>query len=157
MISSAQDDFESEILMATIPKALQPHINAAFPEHVCLVGSCLPSGYAQITPRGSVQVFDDDHLSMWERGRGATTAHLKDGTKLTIYFQNAALRPTLLPLGGIARLYGEATVHTEGPIYEEIWRRLIEPEKGRDPERKGFAVLIKIERCEDLSGAPLEI
>src|SRR5206468_3276823 len=37
----------------TIPKTLQPHINSAFPEHVCLVGSVLPNGHAQITPRGS--------------------------------------------------------------------------------------------------------
>ena len=42
--------------MATIPKILQPHINTAFPDHVCLVGSVLPDGYAQITPRGSTMV-----------------------------------------------------------------------------------------------------
>jgi hypothetical protein len=31
----------------------------------------------------------------------------------------------------------------------------VQPEKDRDPEKKGFAVLIKIERAEDLNGAPL--
>jgi hypothetical protein len=36
-----------------------------------------------------------------------------------------------------------------------VWRRLIQPEKDRDPEKRGFAVLIKIERAEDLDGAPL--
>jgi len=30
--------------VATIPKTLQPHINSAFPEHVCLIGSVLPNG-----------------------------------------------------------------------------------------------------------------
>ena len=38
-----------------------------------------------------------------------------------------------------------------------IWNRLIEPEKKGDPEKKGFGVLIKVERAEDLSGAPLAI
>ena len=39
--------------------------------------------------------------------------------------------------------------------YWKLWDRLIEPAKERDPEKKGFAVLIKIERAEDLLGQPL--
>ena len=42
-------------------------------------------------------------------------------------------------------------------MYEEIWKRLIEPEKKSDPEKKGFGVLIKVERAEDLGGAALTI
>jgi len=63
----------------------------------------------------------------------------------------------LLPRGGIARFYGTAKIHKSGPIYEEIWNRLIEPEKKSDPDKKGFGVLIKVERAEDLGGAPLAI
>ena len=66
--------------MTTIPKTLQPHINSAFPEHVCLIGTALPNGYAQITPRGSTMVFDDDHIALWERGKGSTNAAINDGT-----------------------------------------------------------------------------
>jgi hypothetical protein len=29
----------------------------------------LPNGFAQITPRGSTMVFDDEHIALWERGR----------------------------------------------------------------------------------------
>ena len=141
--------------MAPIPKALQPHLDAAFPAHVCLVGSVLPEGYAQITPRGSVQVYDDEHISIWERGRGSTNAHLQDGTKLTIYFQDFGLK-SVLPIAGIARLYGVAEIHRSGPVCDKVWERLIAPEKEKDAERKGFAVLIKIERAEDLLGRPLE-
>ena len=39
--------------MTAIPKALQEHINTAYPAHVCLIGTVLPNGYAQVTPRGS--------------------------------------------------------------------------------------------------------
>ena len=66
-----------EHTVATIPKTLQPHINTAFPEHVCLVGTALPNGYAQITPRGSTMVLDDDHIALWERGKGSTNAALR--------------------------------------------------------------------------------
>ncbi len=139
--------------MARIPKVLQPHINTAFPDNVCLVGTALPNGFAQISPRGSTMVFDDDHIALWERGRGSTNENLSNGTKVTVFFRKPQLRTDgILPLGGIARFYGTAEIHKSGPIYEEVWNRLIPAEKERDPDKKGFAVLIKIERAEDLLG-----
>ena len=144
--------------MARIPKVLHEHINTAFPANVCLVGSVLPNGYAQITPRGSTMVFDDEHLALWERGKGSTNANTKDGTKMTVYFRKPALRESgLLPKGGLARFYGTATIHKSGPAYEKVWTQLVQPEKDRDPDKKGFAVLIKVERAEDLDGAPLNL
>jgi uncharacterized protein len=142
--------------MATIPKVLHEHINTAFPVNVCLVATVLPNGFAQVTPRGSLMVFDDEHLAMWERGRGTTNSSLKDGTRITVFFRKPQLRETLLPKGGIVRFYGVAALHKSGPVYDEIWKRMIQPEKDRDPEKKGFGVLIKIERAEDLGGAPLD-
>ncbi len=142
--------------MAGIPKKIQEHIDAAFPQHVCLVGTVLPDGYAQITPRGSVQVYDDNHISLWERGRGSTTANMDEGSKVTIWYHNYDLMGSgVLPIAGIARLYGVATVHKSGPAYDKVWERLIDPERQRDPDKGGFAVLIKIERAEDLLGQPI--
>ncbi len=144
--------------MATIPKTLQPHINTAFPDFVCLVGTAQPDGYAQISPRGSTMVFDDDNLALWERGKGSTTAALRDGTKVTVYFRKPQLRADgVLPKGGIARFYGTAKVVKSGPQYEQVWTKLVQPEKDRDPEKKGFAVLIKVERAEDLDGMALKL
>jgi hypothetical protein len=143
-------------LMATIPRSLHEHIQAAFPTNVCLMATVLPTGYAQVTPRGSVMVYDDEHLATWERGRGSTSEQLEDGTKVTIFFRNQQLRQSgLLPMGGVARFYGVAELHRSGPIYERIWERLIEPEKNRDPEKKGYGVLIRVERAENLAGQPL--
>jgi hypothetical protein len=143
--------------MSMIPKVLQEPINTAFPNDVCLVATALPNGFAQVTPRGSTLVFDDAHFSLWERGKGSTADNLTDGTKVTIYFRKAQLRADgILPKGGIARFYGTATIHKSGPVYEEVWTRLIQPEKDRDPDKKGFAVLIKVERAEELDGTPLK-
>jgi hypothetical protein len=144
--------------MARIPKALQTHINTAFPNDVCLIGTVLPNGYAQVTPRGSTLVFDDEHFSLWERGKGSTTENLIDGKKVTIYFRKPQLRADgILPKGGIARFYGAARLHRSGPVYEEVWKRLIQPEKDRDPDKQGFAVLIAVERAEELDGTPLSL
>ena len=142
--------------MAKIPEILRPHIDTAFPANVCLVGSVLPDGFAQISPRGSTMVFDDAHIALWERGKGSTNENLADGTPLTVYFRKPQLREEgVLPKGGIARFYGLARIYRSGPIYEEVWRRLVQPEKDRDPQKSGHAVLIEIDRAEDLDGQPL--
>ena len=148
----------TEDSVATIPRVLHEHINTAFPAHVCLVATVLPNGFAQMTPRGSTMVYDEDHLALWERGQGSTTANLKNGTKVTVFFRKPALREAgILPKGGIARFYGLAAIHRAGHVYEEVWRRLVQPEKDRDPDRKGYAVLIRVERAEDLGGATLQL
>ena len=144
--------------MAKIPKVLHEHINTAFPANVCLLGSVLPNGFAQVTPRGGTMVYDDEHIGLWERGSGSTAENMKDGSKLTIYFRKPSLREDgTLPRGGIARFYGTAKIYKSGAVYEEVWRRLVQPEKDRDPDKKGYAVLIRIERAEDLAGEPLKL
>jgi hypothetical protein len=144
--------------MAMIPEVLHEHINTAFPVNVCLVATVLPNGFAQVTPRGSMMVFDHEHLAFWERGKGTTNANLNGGAKVTVFFRKSQLRESgLLPKGGIVRFYGVVEIHKSGPVYEEIWRRVIQPEKDRDPEKKGFGVLLKVERAEDLAGEPLKL
>ncbi len=101
-------------------------------------------------------VYDDEHIGLWERGTGSTADNMTDGTKVTIYFRNPALRESgVLPRGGIARLYGTAKIYRSGGEYEEIWRRLVQPERDRDPDKKGYAVLIRVDRAEDLAGEAL--
>ena len=144
--------------MATIPKVLHEHINTAFPATPCLMGTVLPNGYVQVTPRGSMMVFDDSTMAWWERGKGSTNANLEDGSKVTVFFRKPALRESgLLPKGGIVRIYGTAKLHKSGSMRDEIWNRVVQPEKDRDPERKGFAVSLAVERAEDLDGAPLNL
>ena len=135
-----------------IPKRLQPHIDAAFPAHYITIATTLADGYAQISPRGSTQVYDDAHLSTWERGIGRSAAEIHDGTKMTFFYSNFELRPQGM---AFVRLYGTAKVHRIGPVYDRVWERLIDPEKRGDPEKKGFAVLCAIERVEDLRGKPI--
>jgi hypothetical protein len=142
--------------MAKIPEKLRAHIDSAFPNDVCLVGTVLADGRAQITPRGSVMVLDSDHLATWERGKGSTSESLADGAKVTVFFRKGELRTDgTLPKGGIARFYGTATIHRSGPTYEAVWEKLIAPEKQRDPDKAGYAVLIAVDRAEELDGTPL--
>jgi hypothetical protein len=62
------------------------------------------------------------------------------------FFRKSSLRGEgILPLTDIARFYGIAAIYKSGQVYEEVWNRRIQPEKERDPEKKGFAVLIQID------------
>lgn len=141
-----------------IPRVLHEHIDTAFPANVCLIGVALPDGYAQITPRGSTMVYDDQHLALWERGKGSTNKQLQDGAKVTVFLRKPQLRESgVLPKGGIARFYGIAKLHKSGAIYDKVWQKLVQPEKDRDPQKKGYAVLIRVERAEDLDGDPLKL
>jgi hypothetical protein len=59
------------------------------------------------------------------------------------------------PFGNICSGNCAWSLHDAGPIREEVWNRMVEPEKERDPDKQGRAVLIQIERAEDLRGNPL--
>jgi hypothetical protein len=145
--------------VAKIPKKLQSQIDNAYENEyeVPMIGIALPDGYVNITPRGSTQVYDDDHFSFWIRGRGTTDQLLKDGGKLSVFFRKLQLRTDgVLPIGGIARFFGTVSVHKSGSVYDKVWERLIPGEKKWDPDKKGFAVLLKVERAEDLFGNPLK-
>jgi hypothetical protein len=147
--------------MAIIPPLIREHVAIPIVDgkmsfaDVGLVASALPSGYAQVTPRGSLMAYDEGHLALWERGRGSTNAELKDGTRLTVFLRRSALRQAGISSSGVVRFYGVASLHKSGAIYDEIWRRLIDAEKQQDPEKKGFGVLIAIERVEDLADRAL--
>ena len=140
--------------MAKLPQVLHQHINTAYPNYPCVVATVLPDGYAQVTPRGSVVVLDDQTMGFWNRGGGTTAANVADGSKVTIFFRNPNIRE-ILPSGGTARFYGTAEVHKSGPLLEKVWETMVQPERDRDPEKKGHAVIVRIEKAEHLNGKPL--
>ena len=143
--------------MTKIPKNLHNYINGAFPDNVVLVGTVSEDGFVQISPRGSVIVYDDETLGFWDRGKGRTHDVVKNGTKVTFYYRNTDLRSDgTLPKGGIARFYGTAQLHLEGDECDDVYERMAPAERERDPERQGSAVLVKIDRAEDLSGSQLD-
>ncbi len=146
--------------MALIPEIINQHLLDAYPENVCLVAISQPNGYCQISPRGSVHVHDQDTLAYWDRGSGTTYDGVQNDTKVTVFFRNMALGARggsgLLPAGGVARFYGIAEVYPDdGEVREKVWDGMIEVERERDPEKKGRAVLIRLDTAEQLSHKPL--
>jgi hypothetical protein len=143
--------------MAKIPESFQPYINGAFPANVCLVGTVGADGAPQISPKGSMMAFDGDTLAYWERGKRQAWANVQKNPNVVVWYRNPELRQSgILPAGGVARFYGTATVHESGALRDQVWDKVVEPEKKADPEKKGAAIVIKLDRAEHLNGKPLE-
>ena len=115
----------------------------------CLVGTATKDGQPQISPKGSVMVFDDETLAYWERAKRSGLANLEENPKVVVYYSHPVKRIRW-------RFYGEASVHESGPIREDVMSRTVQAELDRDPERGGVAVLIRVDQVGELSGNILQ-
>ena len=79
---------------------------------------------------------------------------------MTVFFRNAEFGGKggngMLPAGGIARFYGSAEIHSEdGDVREKVWNTMHPKERENDADKLGYAVLIRLERAEQLNMKPL--
>jgi hypothetical protein len=122
--------------MAVSPK-IRDLIHAAWADDcVCLLGTVGKDG-PNISPKGSMIVYDDEHLAYWERSKRKALENLGHDPRVVV-------------------VYGRATVHGEGKIKDAIFAKLLEREQKHDGADQGVGVLIKIERAQDVRGRPLE-
>lgn len=113
--------------------------NAMAEGNVCLVGTAGADGMPDIAFKGSVLVFDRDHLAFWERSAGLTLANLEANPQACVLYRSRER--------GVAwRFYGHATLHAEGELRDQIMARTVQAELDRDPDRRGVAVLIRTDR-----------
>lgn len=108
----------------------------------CVVATNGADGVPNVGFKGSVMVFDADHLAYWERTRGAHHANLQRSPGVAVLYFNRER-------GRHLRFYGRAEVHEDGPIRDEIMARTVSAELERDPERAGAGVLIRVDTVED--------
>ena len=53
------------------------------------------------------------------------------------------------------RFYGEATIYKDGPIRDQIMAKTVQAELDKDPERKGYGVMVDVSRVR-LAGKTLQ-
>jgi hypothetical protein len=134
-----------------IPDDVAEQVNGALEAAVpCLVATSSKDGNVDVAVRGSVYVFDKDHLAFWERSLNETLNNLRENKGCVVFFRNPATRATF-------RFYGDATIYEHGdPKRDEIMSRVIERELNADPERKGFGVLIQVNRVRQGNNVTME-
>jgi hypothetical protein len=128
-------------------------LNSALADGVpCLVGTATRDGRPQISPKGSVAVFDEERLCYWERSLRGAYAHIGENPHVVVYYRNFARAGEMPYRGGAVRFHGRARIVREGPERDRIWSLTIPAEQERDPQKQGVGVLIEIDRVEELTG-----
>ena len=118
----------------------------------CIVGTASKDGRPQVSPKGSVAVLDDEHLCFWERSLRSSYTQIGENPAVVVYYRNAA-RTQQIPYPGAAmRFHGTARIVQDGPQRDRAWELTPPEEKQRDPERKGCAVIVRVDLVEELSG-----
>ena len=127
------------VLTEEMMSAVNEALNERLP---CLVATASAAGVPDVSYRGSVLAFDDEHLAFWERVKGETLDNLRANPNVCVFYRNPKTRQNW-------RFYGHAEVLEDGERRDEIMARVHPFELGQDPERKGFAVLIRVDRVRE--------
>ena len=120
----------------------------------CLLATAGPDG-PNISPKGSMLVFDDEHLAYWERSKRQALANLGRERRVAVIYANMKAQREGVLESGFLRFYGTAELHAEGAMREAIFARLNKREQQHAGADQGIGVLIKIERAADVRGKAL--
>jgi hypothetical protein len=130
-------------------------INNAWEDgYPCLLGTAGPDG-PNISPKGSMMLFDDQHLAYWERSKLQALENLRHDKRVIVFYNNMQAQLDGRMESGFLRFYGVAELHEDGPIHDAIFARLSKREATHVGADTGIGVLITIDRALDVRGKPL--
>ena len=105
----------------------------------CVLATATADGRPDVGYKGSMMVYDDEHLAYWERTRGQHLTNVQENPHVAVLYNNGATRQSW-------RFFGQATVHREDEVWHRVMDRCVPAELNRDPERLGYAVLIRVDK-----------
>ncbi len=125
--------------IALTPEMTESFANAMTSGNFVLVATASRAGHPDIAFKGSTMVWDADNIAFWERARGTTLSNLQENPNVCLLYRNPQARI-------IWKFFGVAELHESGQLREAVMARTIQLELDRDPERKGVAVVIRIDK-----------
>jgi general stress protein 26 len=115
----------------------------------CILATASPDGEPDIGYKGSMMVFDNESLAYWERTKRQHLKNVVENAEVVVLFRDPKTRLNF-------RFHGLATVHQDGSIREQVMARTVKDELDKDPERKGAAVVIRVNKVTNLAGQVLQ-
>lgn len=107
--------------MGILTKEMQDAVGAI---RLCFAATASPEGEPNVSPKGSLCVWDDDHLAFADIASPQTIKNLRDNPRIEISMIDQMSRRGF-------RFKGTAEILDSGPIFEEVATELWERE-GRD-------------------------
>ncbi len=139
----------------SFPDPIPRLINNAWEDgYPCLLGTAGPDG-PNISPKGSMMLFDDGHLAYWERSKNKALENLRADNRVIVFYSNFQAQRDGVLASGFLRFYGTAEMHEDGPVHDAIFARLSRRESTHDGADTGIGVLIAIDRALDVRGKSL--
>jgi hypothetical protein len=125
---------------------IREHINGALMAgNPMIVASVDAAGRPRLSYRGSTQVFSADQLGFWARNaEGSTMESIATNPNVALMYRHPAQR-VFLQFTGRARV-------AEGAARGRVYDLAPEFEQEADPERKGVAVVIDLDKVEGILG-----
>lgn len=140
--------------MAISEKVRQLIDNAWDEGYPCLLATTGAAG-PNISPKGSMLVFDDQHLAYWERSKKVALENLGHDRRVAVMYANFKAQRDGVLDSGFLRFWGTAELHESGPVHDAIFARLTRREQEHVGADTGIGVLIRITRAADLRGKPI--
>ncbi|MSQ42302.1 MAG: pyridoxamine 5'-phosphate oxidase family protein [Dehalococcoidia bacterium] len=99
-----------------------------------------PGGQPSISFRGTAQVYSDDQIAIWARNPEGGLGHaLAVNPRIALLYRNPEKR-----LGW--QFHGRARIVDDEAVRRTVYDNSPEPERGADPERKGKAMIVDVDR-----------
>ena len=114
----------------------------------CILATVSADGEPDIGYKGSMMVFDNESLAYWERTKRVHMKNVKENPRVIVLFRDAKTKAAW-------RFHGTATMHESGPIRDQVMARTVKDELDKDPERKGAAVVIRLDKITTMGGQVL--
>ena len=108
--------------------------------HLCFAATVTPDGMPNLSPKGTIRVWDDRHLFFLDLASPGTRANLRGRPWMELNVVEQLSRRGY-------RFFGPATVHTEDPTFTEATRRVLGQEQLPPP---AAIVLLAVERAAPL-------
>ncbi len=122
----------TEEMSTAIDKALMDRLPVT-------VATSSAEGMPDIVFKGSTMVFDKEHLAFWERSLGQTLRNMEANPQICLLYRNPEARVAW-------KFFGTVELHREGPVRQQVMDRTVEFELSRDPERKGVAAVVRVDK-----------
>ena len=120
----------------------------------CLVATAGKDG-PNISVKGSMVVYDDQHLAYWERSKKVALENLTSDCRVMIMYSNFKAQHDKVLGSGFLRFWGTAELHESGPVHDAIFAKLKKREQEHVGADTGIGILVKINRAADLRGNPI--
>ena len=115
----------------------------------CILATVSADGEPDIGYKGSMMVFEGDSLAYWERTKRVHFKNVAENPKVIVLFRDTKNKAAW-------RFHGTATLHEDGPVRDQVMARTVKEELDKDPERKGAAVVIRLDKVTNMAGQVLQ-